>query len=206
MPDAPELHRTFPYLGRTEDYTDFQLIDTGRRIERIESWTRGAYGIVRITTQDGQEGYGQLSPFEPDLSATVLHRQVARHLLGSDPSRIDALMDRCIDANMKFPWSYLCRALAGVDTALEAGKQVVPHSANHSMVTLFALHFMAAIPNAGPFVEFSIEEMESPPQDALYHPTLQVRDGKVSSPEGAGWGGEIEPSWLNQAEYRKSEA
>src|SRR5579862_251386 len=108
----------FPYLGRTEDYTEFQIIEPGRVIEKIETWTRGAYGVVRITTQDGQEGYGQLSPFEPDISATVLHRQVARHVLGSDPAHIDALVDRCIDANMKFPWSYICRALAGIDTAL----------------------------------------------------------------------------------------
>ena len=38
--------------------------------------------------------------------------------LGSDPARIDSLVDRVIDANMKFPWSYVCRALAGVDTAI----------------------------------------------------------------------------------------
>ena len=78
----------------------------------------GPYGIVRVTTNDGREGYGQLSSFEPDITATVLHRQVARHVLGSDPAQIDALVDRVIDANMKFPWSYVCRALAGVDTAI----------------------------------------------------------------------------------------
>ena len=48
----------------------------------------------------------------------MLHRQVARHVLGSDPAKIDALVDRVIDANMKFPWTYVCRALAGVDTAI----------------------------------------------------------------------------------------
>jgi len=31
---------------------------------------------------------------------------------------IDALVDRVIDANMQFPWTYVCRALAGVDTAI----------------------------------------------------------------------------------------
>lgn len=48
----------------------------------------------------------------------MLHRQVARQVLGSDPAQIDALVDRVIDATMKFPWSYVCRALSGVDTAL----------------------------------------------------------------------------------------
>src|SRR5262249_20628018 len=30
----------------------------------------------------------------------------------------DALCDRCIDGNHKFPWSYVCRALCGVETAM----------------------------------------------------------------------------------------
>jgi L-alanine-DL-glutamate epimerase-like enolase superfamily enzyme len=108
----------YPYLGRTEDYSEFRIIEPGLTITKVESWTRGSYGIVRVTTKDEREGYGQLSSFEPDISATVLHRQVARHVLGSDPEQIDALVDRVIDANMKFPWTYVCRALAGVDTAI----------------------------------------------------------------------------------------
>ena len=115
---AASSPRTYSYLGRTEDYRDFQIIDPGLTITKIESWTRGPYGIVKVTTQDGREGTGQLSSYEPDITATVLHRQVARHVLGSDPAAIDALVDRVIDANMKFPWSYVCRALSGVDTAI----------------------------------------------------------------------------------------
>lgn len=110
--------QAYPYLGRTEDYVDFRIIDTGLTITKVESWTRGQYGIVRVTTDDGHEGYGQMSSFEPDITAMVLHRQVARHVLGSDPAQIDALVDRVIDANMKCPWSYICRALAGIDTAI----------------------------------------------------------------------------------------
>jgi L-alanine-DL-glutamate epimerase-like enolase superfamily enzyme len=108
----------YPYLGRTEDYVDFRIIDPGLTITKVESWTQGQYGMVRVTTNDGRQGYGQMSSFEPDITATVLHRQVAGHVLGKDPAQIDALVDRVIDANMKFPWSYVCRALAGVDTAL----------------------------------------------------------------------------------------
>src|ERR1019366_7374523 len=84
----------YPYLGRTEDYAEFRIIDPGLTITRVESWTQGQFGIVRITTSDGHEGYGQLSSFEPDITATVLHRQVARHALGSDPAQIDGLVDR----------------------------------------------------------------------------------------------------------------
>ncbi|MHB8951351.1 MAG: mandelate racemase/muconate lactonizing enzyme family protein [Pirellulaceae bacterium] len=108
----------YPYLGRTEDYAEFQIIEPGLTIAKVESWTLGPYGIVRITTNDGREGYGQLSSFDPDITATVLHRQVVPHVLGSDPAQIDALVDRVIDANMKYPWTYICRGLAGVDTAI----------------------------------------------------------------------------------------
>jgi L-alanine-DL-glutamate epimerase-like enolase superfamily enzyme len=108
----------YPYLGRTEDYPEFRIIDPGLTITKVESWTQGQYGVVRVTTNDGRAGYGQLSSFEPDITAAVLHRQVARQVLGSDPAQIDQLVDRVIDANMKFPWSYVCRALAGVDSAI----------------------------------------------------------------------------------------
>src|SRR6476659_559458 len=110
--------RSYPYLGRTDDYAEFRIIDPGLSITRIETWTQGSFGLAQITTHDGRQGVGQLSSFEPDISATVLHRQVAPHVLGGDPAHIDALVDRVIDANMKFPWTYVCRALSGIDTAI----------------------------------------------------------------------------------------
>lgn len=88
------------------------------KIQSIESFTSGSLSIVRVRTDDGAEGYGQIAPFNADISATVLHRQIARHALGKDPADLEALSDMCIEANYKFPWSYVCRALAGLDTAL----------------------------------------------------------------------------------------
>jgi L-alanine-DL-glutamate epimerase-like enolase superfamily enzyme len=383
--------RSYPYLGRTDDYSELRIIEPGLTIAKVESWTHGPYGIVRVTTDDGREGYGQLSSFEPDITATVLHRQVAQHVLGSDPAQIDALVDRVIDANMKFPWTYVCRALAGVDTAIwdlygkikarpvcelvggttapfpvygssmrrdispedeaarmvalrdaqgftafkvrlgvptghdrdaspgrteklipairralgddvrlladgnscytppkavevgrrlednryfffeepcpywelewtaevaaaleikvsggeqdndlaqwrrmirmnavdilqpdlcyvggftrawrvakmgqKAAKLVVPHSSHLSLITLFSLHFMAAIPNAGPFVEFTIEG-DGNQGGALYSPSLEVKAGKVKIPDGPGWGVKVNPAWLEKAAYQKSE-
>jgi L-alanine-DL-glutamate epimerase-like enolase superfamily enzyme len=381
----------YPYLGRTEDYAEFRIIEPGLSITKVESWTQGSYGIVRVTTNDGHEGWGQLSSYEPDITATVLHRQVARHVLGSDPALIDTLVDRVIDANMKFPWTYVCRALSGVDTAIwdlygkikgkpvcalvggktdpfpvygssmrrdispedeaarlvklrdergfkafkvrlgvptghdrdaspgrtekliptirkavgddiriggdgnscftppraievgrrledsqyfwyeepcpywelewtaevaaalkinvsggeqdndlaqwrrmirmdavdilqpdlcylggftrswrvakmgqKAGKLVVPHSSHLSLITVFSLHLMAAIPNAGPFVEFSIEE-DSNLGERFYSPALKVADGKVKLPDGPGWGVTVNPAWIEKAAYLKSE-
>lgn len=85
---------------------------------------------MRLLTDDGSEGWGQLSTYDADLSAEVLHRKVAPFVLGSDPADFDAIVDRVIEGNYKFPWSYVCRALSGVDTAIwdllgkRAGKSV----------------------------------------------------------------------------------
>ena len=86
----------------------------------------------------------------------------------------------------------------------QAGKRVVPHSSHLSLVTLFSLHFMAAIPNAGPFVEFSIED-DANAGERLYSPSLSVVAGKVKIPDGPGWGVRINPAWLEKATYQKSE-
>jgi hypothetical protein len=48
--------KTYPYLGRPEDYSEFRIIEPGLAITQVDSWTQGAYGIVRITTHDGREG------------------------------------------------------------------------------------------------------------------------------------------------------
>jgi L-alanine-DL-glutamate epimerase-like enolase superfamily enzyme len=97
----------------------------------------------------------------------------------------------------------LTRALRVARIAKEAGKPCVPHSANLSMVTVFTLHLLAAIPNAGPYVEFSIEP--SAWVDGLYSPKIEVRDGAVPVPPGPGWGVEIDPAWLADAGRQVSE-
>jgi L-alanine-DL-glutamate epimerase-like enolase superfamily enzyme len=88
------------------------------QIRSIETFTRREVGFVRIRTEDGSEGYGQISTFNADISALVLHRQVARYALGADADDVEGIADRCIEGEYKFPGSYVCRALAGVDTAL----------------------------------------------------------------------------------------
>src|SRR5512132_1687955 len=95
---AADSSTKYPYLGRTEDYAEFRIIEPGLTVTKVESWTQGGYGVVRVTTNDGREGWGQLSSYEPDITAIVLHRQVARHVLGSDPAQIDSIVDRVIDA------------------------------------------------------------------------------------------------------------
>jgi L-alanine-DL-glutamate epimerase-like enolase superfamily enzyme len=98
----------------------------------------------------------------------------------------------------------MTRAWRVANMARKAGKLVVPHSANLSLVTVFTLHFMAAVPNAGPVVEFTIEgDMNK--GGTMYSPELVVQDGKVQVPNGPGWGVRINPDWLAKANYLKSE-
>lgn len=94
-------------------------------IKRLETFTKqpgpneGAkVSFVRVTTDTGEQGWGQISPYNADISATVFHRQVAPHALGREPLEIETLIDDIIAAEYKFPWSYVCRATAGLDTAL----------------------------------------------------------------------------------------
>ena len=56
---------------------------------------------------------------------------------------------------------------------------------------------MAAIANAGPAVEFSIEE-DANAGESLYSPALKVVGGKVKIPDDPGWGVRINPTWLEK--------
>ncbi len=94
------------------------------------------------------------------------------------------------------------RAAAVAAMAAEANMPCVPHSANLSLVTLFTLHLLAAIPNAGQHVEFSIEPNDW--SQAAYRPRLEVRGGQVEMPPGAGWGVELDADWLAKSDRQVS--
>jgi L-alanine-DL-glutamate epimerase-like enolase superfamily enzyme len=101
------------------------------QIRRIETFTTQFIGFVRITAEDGSTGIGQVSTYNSDITSAVLHRQVAPYVLGVEFDDIDALTDRIIEREHKFPGSYMKRALGGLDTAIwdwrgkQAGKPVV---------------------------------------------------------------------------------
>jgi L-alanine-DL-glutamate epimerase-like enolase superfamily enzyme len=88
------------------------------KIRRIETFCKPFVGFVRVTAEDGAQGWGQMSAYNADITAQVLHRQVAPWSLGQDAQAIDTLLDRIQEREHKFPSSYLCRAMAGLDTAL----------------------------------------------------------------------------------------
>ena len=108
---------SYLHQGRVDAATH-AMIDRGRTLESIETFVRGAIGLVRLRTKDGAEGWGQIAPYEPGVTVDILHRLVAPHVLGQDAADIDVIVDRAVEVNYKYPWSFVCRAVCGIDTAL----------------------------------------------------------------------------------------
>ncbi len=88
------------------------------KIIRIETWASTRVGFVRIETDSRHEGWGQLSPFNADLTAELLHRLLARRTLGTDPIDHEQLIEDLERHNHKFIGTFLYRALCGIDGAL----------------------------------------------------------------------------------------
>ncbi len=88
------------------------------RLDKIETFSDEFVCFVRVTAEDGSQGWGQVAPYCADITAQVLHRQVAPYALGMDCFDIDEIVDTVRDREHKFPGAYLRRAMGGVDTAL----------------------------------------------------------------------------------------
>ncbi|MGC2462862.1 MAG: mandelate racemase/muconate lactonizing enzyme family protein [Steroidobacteraceae bacterium] len=88
------------------------------KIHKLETFGNEFVCFVRLTTDTGDVGWGQTSAYNADITATIFHRQVAPWALGTDAADIEALVRRIEEREHKYPGSYRCRALAGLDTAM----------------------------------------------------------------------------------------
>lgn len=155
------------------------------KITLIETYSTEFIGLVKVTADSGKCGWGQVAPYHADIAALVTRIPECEH---------------------KFPGSYLRRALTVANMAAQHGLPCTPHCANWSMVTLFTMHFLRAIKNAGKYLEFSIENEEYYPwQYGLFcEDPYVVSDGCVTVTDAPGWGVEIHPDWLRAAHYEQS--
>ncbi|MBK1871285.1 mandelate racemase/muconate lactonizing enzyme family protein [Aestuariivirga sp. YIM B02566] len=87
-------------------------------IRKLETFANEFVGFVRVTADTGDQGWGQLSTYNADITAEIFHRQVARHALGTDAIDFGPTLERINEKEHKFPGSYLRRATTGLDTAL----------------------------------------------------------------------------------------
>jgi L-alanine-DL-glutamate epimerase-like enolase superfamily enzyme len=101
----------------------------------------------------------------------------------------------------------IARTLRVAEMAEAVGMPVTPHAANLSLVTMATMHLLGAIPNAGKYLELSIEGLDYYPwQDGLFlGDPYKVEDGKVTIPSEPGWGVTINPAWLEKATHKVSE-
>ena len=101
----------------------------------------------------------------------------------------------------------ICRTLRVCKIAEAAGIPVTPHCANLSLVTLFTMHLLRAIPNAGKYLEFSIEGADYYPwQEGLFIKSqYKIQNGHAYVSDKPGWGVDIDPEWLAKSTYQISE-
>ncbi len=97
----------------------------------------------------------------------------------------------------------LTRTLHVAKMAEKAGLACTPHCANLSMVTLFTMHLLRAIPNAGKYLEFSIEGSDYYPwQGELFNNSpYDIRNGFATVHDIPGWGAEPSSAWLANSQY-----
>ncbi len=88
------------------------------KIAKIETFTNEFVCFVKVTSDGGDVGWGQVAPYHADITAAVVHRQVAPYALNQSAVDIDNLVDLIPEKEHKFPGSYLRRAIGGLDTAL----------------------------------------------------------------------------------------
>ena len=88
------------------------------KIKKIETFSNKFVGFVKVTTEDGSYGWGQVSTYHSDITVQILHRQVAPWFMDQDINDLDNLLDIVTEREHKFPGSYLRRAMAGIDTAV----------------------------------------------------------------------------------------
>ena len=104
--------------------------------------------------------------------------------------------------------------MGGLTKALKVAKIIekggficTPHTANLSLVTICTMHFLKAINNSGPYLEFSIEGKDYYPwqQNLFLGDPFKISNGMVKIEDTPGWGVEINPDWLEKSEYKKTE-
>ena len=52
------------------------------KIKKLETFTNPFVSFVKITLDDGSEGYGQMSTYNDNITAQIFHKQVAPWILG----------------------------------------------------------------------------------------------------------------------------
>ncbi len=139
------------------------------KIISVETFTNEYVGLVRVRTDEGDEGWGQTSTYNSEITAQVVHLQVAPHVLGMSALEIDEVNREVLEREHKFPGTYLYRALCGVDTALW---DIKAKRAQKSVCQL-----LGGSPSSIPVYASSMQREISPEAEAERFLKLKEEDG-----------------------------
>jgi L-alanine-DL-glutamate epimerase-like enolase superfamily enzyme len=93
-----------------------------------------------------------------------------------------------------FYFGGMVRSMKVAQMANAFGMSCVPHISGSGIGYLYMMHFVSAIPNAGPFHEFKGFNKNIPLECATSN--LESKDGIVTVPSGPGLGVEIDPDFI----------
>jgi L-alanine-DL-glutamate epimerase-like enolase superfamily enzyme len=101
-----------------------------------------------------------------------------------------------------FYFGGMIRSMKVAQMANALGKQCVPHISGSGLGYLYMMHFVSAIPNAGPYHEFKGFNKNIPIDCPTS--TLESEDGVVTVPTGPGLGLTIDPDFIGKHEIVKA--
>jgi L-alanine-DL-glutamate epimerase-like enolase superfamily enzyme len=212
-------HDIDEWPGRTEAIIPRVARALGERVAKLVDANSGfsparAIEVGRLLEAEGVSHYEEPCPYWKLEQTKQVTDALDLDVTGGEQDWDLNIWERMIDAHVVdvvqpdvMYMGGMARTLRVVQMAAAAGLPCTPHSANLSLVTLCTMHLLGAIPNPGKYLEFSIEGLDYYPwQDGLFlGDPFAIRDGCVTIPAEPGWGVQIDPRWLERAQYRSSE-
>jgi L-alanine-DL-glutamate epimerase-like enolase superfamily enzyme len=199
--------------GRTEEIIPVMARALGDGIDKLVDANSGfsvprAIAVGRLLQDHGIVHYEEPVPYW-DLDATrAVTAALDLDVTGGEQDCDMATWKRMIDMRavdvvqpdvMYMGGLYLTLEVARMAAA--AGLPCTPHAANLSLVTMCTMHLLTAIPNAGKYLELSIEGDDYYPwqRDLFLGQPYAVAEGQVTVTDLPGWGVEINPAWLDRS-------
>jgi len=201
--------------GRTEEIIPVVSRALGDGVEKLVDANSGfsvarAITVGRMLQDNGIGHYEEPVPYW-DLDATrAVTAELEIDVTGGEQDWDMATWKRMIDMRavdvVQPDVMYvggLARTLEVARMAAAVGLPCTPHAANLSLVTICTMHLMAALPNAGKYLELSIEGDDYYPwqRDLFLGRPFCVVDGNVTVTDAPGWGVEVSPAWLDRSSY-----
>ena len=201
--------------GRTEEIIPVMAHALGDGIDKLVDANSGfsvprAIAVGRLLQDHGILHYEEPVPYW-DLEAThAVTAALDLDVTGGEQDCDMATWKRMIDMRAVDVVQPDVMYMGGLSLTLEvarmaaaAGLPCTPHAANLSLVTMCTMHLLTAIPNAGKYLELSIEGDDYYPwqRDLFLGQPYAVAEGQVTVADLPGWGVEINPAWLDRSVY-----